>query len=155
NRGTAPVSLAGWSVQYASATGASWQVTALSGSLAPGATYLIGEAAGTGGTTALPSPDATRSIAMSRSAGKVLLAAATAALSCGRGCRAATGVRDFVGYGAANDFEGAAPVPALSATTAALRTGADTDNNSADFTTGAPAPRSGGGTPPPPATPIP
>jgi predicted extracellular nuclease len=29
NAGAAPVSLAGWSVQYASATGSSWQVTEL------------------------------------------------------------------------------------------------------------------------------
>ena len=41
NRGTAAVSLDGWSVQYhsGSATG-DWQVTALSGSLAPGAIYV-------------------------------------------------------------------------------------------------------------------
>ena len=34
NRGATAVSVAGWSVQYASATGASWSVTALSGTIA-------------------------------------------------------------------------------------------------------------------------
>ena len=50
NRSDAAVSLDGWSVQYHSggATGA-WQVTPLSGSIAPGAFYLVGEAKGSGG----------------------------------------------------------------------------------------------------------
>ena len=46
-------------------------------------------------------------------------------------------VVDFVGYGpATNCFEGAAPAPALTNTTAAFRAGdgcVDTDNNAADF----------------------
>ena len=48
NRSASTVSLDGWSVQYASSTGTSWQVTALSGSLAPGQYYLVLEAAGAG-----------------------------------------------------------------------------------------------------------
>lgn len=36
NRGTTPVNLNGWSVQYASATGTTWQVTPLSGMIQPG-----------------------------------------------------------------------------------------------------------------------
>ncbi len=43
------VSLTGWSVQYASATGTSWQVTTLSGSIAPGKYYLIQQASVTDG----------------------------------------------------------------------------------------------------------
>lgn len=49
-----------------------------------------------------------------------------------------------MGYGAANEAEGGAPTPALSSTTAALRAGngcTDTNNNGADFTAAAPAPR--------------
>src|SRR5262245_51864969 len=46
NRGTTAIDLTGWSVQYASAGGTSWQVTALSGSIAPGGYYLVKEAAG-------------------------------------------------------------------------------------------------------------
>src|SRR5207248_72262 len=65
NNGSAPVSLASWSVQYISAApgaATTWQVTNLAGSIAPGATYLIGEAAGAGGTADLPTPDATGAI---------------------------------------------------------------------------------------------
>src|SRR6478736_795127 len=43
NADGATVSLNGWSVQYASAAGTTWQVTALSGSLAPGQYFLIQE----------------------------------------------------------------------------------------------------------------
>jgi predicted extracellular nuclease len=48
NPGSTPVSLTGWSVQYASAGGTSWQVTALSGTIQPGAYYLVQESAGSG-----------------------------------------------------------------------------------------------------------
>ncbi len=88
NRGSAPVDLAGWSVQYASAAGTSWQVTALSGTLAAGAHYLVQEGAGAGGTTALPTPDASGSIALSAASGKVALSTAATALSCGATCSA-------------------------------------------------------------------
>src|SRR5438105_43545 len=64
NRGNTTFNLAGWSVQYASTTGTSWQVTPLSGSLAPGAHYLIQEAQGAGGSASLPTPDATGTIPM-------------------------------------------------------------------------------------------
>ena len=54
-------------------------------------------------------------------------------------------MRDFVGYGAANDFEGAA-APGLTNTTADLRgDGPDTDNNAADFAAGDPDPRNTAG----------
>src|SRR5258706_5552737 len=65
--------LAGWSVQYASAAGTTWQVTNLTGTIQPGAYYLIKEAAGAGGTTDLPTPDAVGAgagIAMASGAGK-------------------------------------------------------------------------------------
>jgi predicted extracellular nuclease len=151
NRGTGTVDLTGWSVQYASAAGTSYQVTALANSIAPGAHYLVQESAGAGGTTPLPTPDATGSIAMSGTSGKVALVTAATALTCGATCAAAAGVRDFIGYGTANDFEGAA-APTLSNTTADARgaTGTDTDNNATDFTAGPPDPHSGGGAQPPP-----
>src|SRR5439155_21660176 len=44
NRGGGTVSLAGWSVQVAPSAGTTWLVTALSGTLAPGVHYLVGEA---------------------------------------------------------------------------------------------------------------
>ncbi len=150
NTSPAAVDLTGWSVQYASAAGTSYQVTTLSGSIPAGGHYLVQEAAGTGGSTPLPTPDATGSIAMSAASGKVALVTTATPLTCGADCDAAAGVRDFVGYGAANDFETAA-APGLANTTADLRgDGPDTDNNAADFAVSDPAPRNtGGGTPPP------
>jgi len=161
NAGTTPVTLTGWSIQYASATGTSWQVTNLTGTIQPGAYYLVQQAQGSGGTANLPTPDASGSIAMSATNGKVALALTQTALS---GSCPTTGVADFVGFGStANCFEGAAATPTLSNTTAAFRGTngcADTDQNGDDFTTGTPAPRNSSTAtivcppppPPPPAT---
>ncbi len=151
NAGTSAVDLAGWSVQYASSAGTSWQVTTLSGSIAPGGYYLIQQAQGSGGTTPLPPPDATGSINMSATAGKVALVNNTTALS--GACPTGDAIVDFVGFGAAaNCFEGTGPTPAPGNTTAVLRRdngNQDTDDNAADFEAGAPNPRnSGGGTTP-------
>jgi predicted extracellular nuclease len=138
------------SVQYASATGTgNFVATPLSGTVAPGQYYLVQEAAGSGGTTSLPTPDATGSIAMSASSGKVILASSATSLACNGGstpCSAAqlAQIVDLVGYGSANFFEGAAAAPGLSNTTADLRAGegcTDTDDNASDFAAGAPAPR--------------
>lgn len=83
---------------------------------------------------------------MSASSGKVALALGASALTCGTSCADVAGVRDFVGYGSANDFEGDAAAPGLSNTTAATRNPArlDTDQNGADFTATEPAPQNGG-----------
>jgi uncharacterized protein len=148
NRGASAVSLGTWSVQYASAAGTTWLVTALTGSIQPGSRYLV--KLGSGGTTgaALPTPDATGSTNMSATSGKVALVTSTAALTCGSNCHAAAGVRDFIGYGSANDYEGS-PALMLSNTQSDARTTptTDTDNNAADFARGAPTPQnsSGGG----------
>ncbi len=145
NRGTAAASLNGWSVQYASAAGTSWAVTNLTNvSLQPGQYYLVQEAAGTGGTTNLPTPDATGSIAMSGTAGKIALVNTTTALSGAVTTGTGPTIVDFIGFGTANGFEGTAAAPAPSNTTADLRAGngcSDTDQNNTDFATGAPTPR--------------
>ncbi len=146
NVGSTDASLDGWSVQYASAGNTTWQVTAISGVLAPGQFYLVQEAKGAGGTKELTHPNATGSIAMSATSGKVALVKADTALKCGTTaipCSDATQVADFVGYGSASFAEGT-PTPALTNLTAALRNGdgcTDNGNNLADFTVGAPAPR--------------
>ncbi len=140
NAGGAPVDITGWSVQYASATGTTWQVTALTGTIQPGHYYLIQEAAGSGGTMPLPTPDATGSIAMSGSKGKIALVVNDTALT--ESCP--TGVVDFVGYGSANCYEGSGATPELSNTTAAIRNNngcTDTNNNATDFSISAPTPR--------------
>lgn len=148
NRGTAAVDLAGWSVQYASSAGSSWQRTNLSGILQPGQYYLVQEAAGAGGTVNLPAPDATGNIAMSATSGKVALVTNQTLLTCGAtagSCLPNPAIRDFVGFGsAANNFEGSAPTATLSNTTDAVRRGGgctDSDDNGADFQVAAPAPR--------------
>jgi len=141
NRGTDAVDLSGWTVQYASAAGTTWLATPLTGSIQPGGYYLVQEAAGAGGSVPLPTPDATGSIAMGSASGKVALVAATAALS--GGCPTGPVIQDFVGYGAADCSETSA-APGLSNTTAALRDAGgceDTDDNAANFSEGAPAPR--------------
>src|SRR2546427_5062110 len=62
NRGSAAVTVSGWSVQYGAATGSTWQVTNLSGVIQPGQHYLVQEAQGAGDTTNLPTPDAVGTI---------------------------------------------------------------------------------------------
>lgn len=140
NRGSSPVDMAGWSVQYAAAAGTSWQRTNItSGVLQPGQYYLIRQAQGTGGTVDLPAPDASGTIAMSATAGKVALVNNQTALS--GACP--TAVIDLVGFGGANCAE-TAPTPVLNNITAALRNDngcAETDSNVADFTVGTPNPR--------------
>ena len=147
NHTGAPINLAGWSVQYisATATSGSWTVTPLNGfMLQPGQYYLVQEAAGAGGTVDLPTADTVGTIAMGATAGKVALVSNTTALS-GVGCPTGAGVVDLVGYGGtATCFEGAGPTAVLTNTTADLRKDngcTDTDNNNSDFSTGAPNPR--------------
>jgi len=143
NAGTATVNLSTYAVQYASSTGSSWSETILSGTIAPGHHYLIQEAAGTGGTTSLPTPQATGTIAMSATAGKVALTKTTTLLTVSNPVGTAN-VVDFVGYGSANAFEGSGAAPAPSATASDLRAASgatDTNDNAADFTAGTVNPR--------------
>ena len=148
NTGTSAVDLDAWSVQYISAApGATttWQVTDLTGSIAAGAHYLVGEAAGTGGTAALPTPDATGAINMSSTNGTVALDTGQTALTCktATDCAADTTIADLVGYGTAVVYQGSADAPVLSNTTADSRdaNGTDTGQNGADFTAVAPDPQ--------------
>ena len=143
NETNAAINLAGYSIQYASATGAAWQVNSLKGSIAAGGYFLIQEAAGAGGSANLPTPDyiggsvgTETAINMSGTTGKVALVLGTTALNTANPAGGAT-VVDLVGYGAAAGYEGA-PTSALTNTTSAVRANngnTDTDNNAADFTT--------------------
>jgi uncharacterized repeat protein (TIGR01451 family) len=146
NRGTTTVNLAGWSVQYSSATGSTWSVTPLCSTatclLLPGQYFLVEEDQGSGGSADLPTPDATGTIAMTAGAGKVAVVSSTTALS--GTCPSSPSILDLVGYGAAATcFEGS-PAPAPGNTVANVRKGggcADTANNAADFFTHAASPR--------------
>src|SRR5262245_49206215 len=135
-----PINVSTWSVQYASAAGSVFQITNLTGSIPAHGRYLVQEAAGAGGTLSLPTPDATGSIPMSGTSGVVALVTNQIPLvGCGISCSTAPNVKDLVGYGATANVETLA-APGLTNTTADARSGAmvDTDNNSADFTSGVP-----------------
>lgn len=146
NRGSVPVSVAGWSIQYATASNTTWAVTTLSGAVQPGAKYLIRLGGGSSGGAALPTPNAAGSTNMSATSGKVALVTSIRALGCGSDCDTAAVVHDFVGYGRADDYE-TAPAPRASNTQSVARTtpGADTDSNAADFVRMAPSPESSAG----------
>jgi hypothetical protein len=141
NIGAAPVSLDGWSVQYASATGSVWAVTPLPAvTLLPSKYFLIQEASGGTNGSPLPPPDATGTIGLAAGAGKVALVASITPLSgvC------PTGAVDLVGYGTASCFEGTGPAPAPSNTLSVQRGNrgrTETDDNAADFQALAPEPQ--------------
>ncbi|NKE59405.1 hypothetical protein FXN61_22370 [Lentzea sp. PSKA42] len=167
NKSASAISLDGYSVQYISASpGATtqWGVTPLAGSIAPGKTFLVAEAKGTGGTVDLPAPDATGTIAMSATGGTIALVNGSAPLTCktAADCTADSRIKDLVGYGAAVVREGTG-TNALSNTASAFRNIelADTDDNSVDFKVGDPNPTNskgetpGGGNPDPDPDPVP
>lgn len=153
NPTSAPISLAGLSVQYRSSggTGVASGVTALSGSLAAGASLLVQE--GTNGAvgSALPTPDVTGTINLSATNGTVFIAKSTSAIAPAVPFKGSADVVDLVGYGTSNTFETkAAPAGTNSTSLARGGAGKDTDDNSADLTAGGPTPKgtggSGGGT---------
>jgi Lamin Tail Domain len=147
NRGTASVDLSTWSIQYATGSGTTWQVTPLSGSVPAGGHYLIQLASAAAIGAPLPTPDAMGTSNLAVSGGKVALVHSTTALTCGASvgsCSADASVVDLIGYGSATDYEGGGPAPAISNTTAAVRADggcSDTDASSSDFSAAAPTPR--------------
>jgi hypothetical protein len=135
NRTSAPVSLAGWSIQYtAGTTTGTWtSVAALSGTIPADGYFLVGLTTGGNGAALPTTPDVNVTLAPAAANGRVALVSATAALS---GCPTGAPVVDLVGYGTSNCFEGTAAVGALSTTTWATRNGAgctDTNVNSVDL----------------------
>ena len=125
--GTA-VELTGYRLTYFSAAGTTGGTCTLAGTIAAGGDFLVQEAKGTAGASPLPTPDATCTQALSATAGTVQLIAPDG-----------TSV-DLVGFGTAVKVEGAA-AKAPSNTTSVSRTDfVDTDDNAADFVTGAPTP---------------
>ncbi len=159
----APITMTNWSIQYQSATGtgAFGLRAVFSGTIQPKRFFLIQLVRGTGGTTPLPTPDASPASPpnLSATAGKVVLV---------RGSDFITNptdstVVDFVGYGStANKFEGSGPTPAPSNTTSIERkasatsttqtmgiggteefagNGWDSNNNANDFVTRSPQPQ--------------
>ncbi|QSR30897.1 endonuclease/exonuclease/phosphatase [Nocardioides sp. S5] len=147
NPTSAPVDLSTWAVFYGSATRASGANVSnrmnLTGTIPARGHYLIRGSGNAANGAALPTPDVTSSLSLSGSSGLVILSDQQATLAPATGdIKGATGVVDAVGYGTANTFETANQGTTTSGTTAATRTatGADTDDNSADFTVAAPDP---------------
>jgi hypothetical protein len=143
NRGSNTVSLAGWSVQYASGGGSTWQAAPLDGALAPGQYCLLQLASGGSNGIPLPAPDLAGSLNLGASAGKVALVNSTDLLS--GPCPSNATLVDFAGYGsAASCFEGGGQAPAGSNTRALRRASGgcvDSDDNAADFFAATPDPR--------------
>jgi uncharacterized protein len=151
NRGSSAQSLAGWSIQYTSATGTgsfSSNVTTLSGSIPSGGYYLVALGGGANGSP-LPTADATGSTTMSATSGKLIVANVASGIACNGSSTPCDSTQlgqivDLVGFGSANYFEGSAAAPAPGTTTAIFRAGAgctDTGQNGSDFSASAPAPR--------------
>ncbi|MEE1650763.1 ExeM/NucH family extracellular endonuclease [Brachybacterium sp. J144] len=145
NTSDADVDITGWTLQYSSAGGsfgASSSVT-LSGVVPAGGNFLIQLAQGSGGTEALPTPDATGTIAASGTGGAFALTDASGTLACsGAVCAENPAVVDLVGWGSSTrTFSGTAPAPGTTNPTSVSRVAA-TGENSTDFVVGAPTPTS-------------
>ena len=147
NAGSTPVDVSGWTIQYATAAGTTWQTTPLSGTIGAGAYYLVQLASNGSVGAPLPTPDASGTSNLASTSGKVALVRGTTGLTCGASagsCSANSLVEDLVGYGDASDFEGAGSAPAPSNTLVARRADdgcTDTGDNAADFTAGTTEPR--------------
>lgn len=157
NRGDAEVDLAGWSLQYASASGnggfgsSNTQIATLSGKVQPGQFFLIRLASGGNVGAALPAADLSPdNINMAAGGGKVALVKQADPLGCNGNVASPCStdqmakVADLVGFGNANFFEGASAAPAPSAVNAIFRAAngcTDTNVNGADFAAAAAAPR--------------
>jgi 5'-nucleotidase len=168
NKSSVDVSLAGWSLQYASATGTfnATNVMPFGGvSVAAGDHLLVGLAYGAGGTDELPTPDVQGSpaLALSGTGGKIALVSSVTALgSCGTStasCSLKADVIDYVGWGSATtDFAGFGPAPSTTNPSSVSRKVGfqNTADNAADFdsaTTPSPTAASGGTVTPPTADP--
>lgn len=157
NAGGTAQDLSGWSLQYRKADwskGGTVSAQTLTGSIAPGGYYLISLPGNAAGTTPIAGADLTStSVTPSGTAGTLWLASTTAKLDLPvAAVGAASGLVDLVGYGSSDTFETkGAPEPGSKG--ALQRTNfADTNDNSADFTLGAPTPQGSKTTPTPQPT---
>lgn len=153
NNSNSTVTLTGATLQYASSAGTFNVFHILpSITLNAGQTYLIQEAAGTGGSVDLtpdyiaPNPtkfsggtESQAGFNMSGTNLKIVLASNAVQVV----TPSDANVLDFVGVGTASLYEGSGAAPAMSSSKSVERTnGVDTNNNAADFIAGAPTPQS-------------
>ena len=145
NTSDADISIDGWSLQYASKTGAFNNSLSLTGTVPAGGTFLVQLAAGNGNGDPLPAADLTGGINASGTGGVFALSDAEGKLACtGTTCAEDPAVVDLVGWGGASTFSGEAPAPATTNATSVARTAA-TGENSTDFAAGAPTPTNAAG----------
>ncbi len=131
NRSSQDVDLTGWTLRYYSRTGTTAQTTPLTGSVAAGGRYLVKQADGANAAApALPTPDASGTVAMSSSGARVEVVDPSGQ------------VVDRLGWGGATPAEGVAADGTNNSTSVARRdVCVDTDDNAADFVVGAPTPQ--------------
>jgi len=140
NNSASPVTMTNWSIQYTSAGGNSWgsNKTTFSGTIQGKGYFLIRLASQANVGTPLTTFDASGSINMSGTAGKLIL--------CNNSTNASSvpnptdaNIIDKVGFGGTSatttGFEGTGPTPAPSNGSSVQRnpTGFDSDNNATDF----------------------
>jgi hypothetical protein len=160
NKGAAPVNLAGWAVQYASAAGTSWnpdEITA--GTIQPGGYFLIQLASQAAVGSPLPSPDFISTgtpslgiINMAAGAGKIALTNTNTQLpatTCTGTIPSNPAIVDFVGWGTtASCYEGSGSAASPSNNQSSMFRGtngcADSNNNAADFSVASAVPRNSG-----------
>ncbi len=132
NRSNTAVTLTGWQIKVASATGTFGAGVSINASIPAGGYFLIQLSGGSTGQT-LPQPDQTSTLSLSATAGKVILLDEN------------DSTIDLIGFGSsANQYEGTGPAASLDNTKAAIRLSngcTDSDNNNTDFQAASPSPR--------------
>lgn len=158
NIGSSTASLNGATIQYASSSGAFTQYNNLPNiTLTPGQTYLIQQGSdGLGGLINLLNPNLIVTVLLNLDGSPSVGVGVGLALTSGKVALAsnatpvtgptATNVLDFVGYGLANQFEGAGAAPSPTILNSITRTTGDTNNNNVDFTISLPTPQATSGT---------
>ncbi|WP_144282509.1 lamin tail domain-containing protein [Chryseobacterium echinoideorum] len=156
NIGGSTASLNGATIQYASSTGSFTQYNNLPNiTLAPGQTYLIQQGSdGLGGLINLLNPNLVVSVLLNFDGSPAVGVGVGLALTSGKVALAsnatqvtgptAANVLDFVGYGLANQYEGAGAAPSPTILNSITRTNGDTNNNNVDFTITLPTPQASG-----------
>jgi len=138
----AAISLAGWSIQYRSASStaapSAGNTAPLTGTIAAGGSYLVQMGSNGDNGAALPEPDLVTGLNPSGTQGTLVLASQASPLALPEGSvgTETPGVVDVLGYGGSNTFETAAAAGGVSNSTPnsyVRAAGADTDDNSADF----------------------
>ncbi len=155
NIGNTTQTLTGATIQYGPVSGAFTQYHTLPTiSLLPGQTYLIQEGGDGGGIINLVNPNLVVNLVLNfNGSGPVVGAGLGLALTSGKIALAsnttqvtgptASNVLDFVGYGLANQYEGAGAAPSPSILNSITRVSGDTNNNNVDFTVTLPTPQGG------------